>query len=419
MTEPTPVSTSKADAPINERLLLFVLAAVQFTHIVDFMIMMPLGDILQRELEITPFQYSVLVSSYPTAAFFSSLFGVLFLDKFDRKRALAVAYTGFLIGTMSSALLPVTDTPALNYSIFIGTRVITGLFGGILSALILSIVGDVFPLQRRGSAMGVVTMAFSLAAVLGVPMALELVNQFDGNWHVPFYMVSGLGAIILILIFFAVPALRGHMKSKRDRPHPMETLRIMSKSRNQQKALLLMLLLVLGQFTVIPFITPYMINNVGLTQEQIPLIYLVGGACTVISSPIVGRLVDRFGRKKVFYTLAVVSVAPLLLTTHLWPISIWWVLTVTGSFFIFISGRMIPANTMLTSVVKPGNRGGFMSLNSSVRSLGSGGAAVIAGIVVSQPAEGAPLEHFEIVGYLAAFFTLSAVLLARNLIEES
>lgn len=417
MTEPIPASTSKDKIVQNEKLLLFVLAAVQFTHIVDFMIMMPLGDILQRELSIRPFQYSILVSSYPLAAFFSSLLGVLFLDRFDRKQALAVAYTGFVLGTASSALLPATDTASLNYAIFIGTRIVTGLFGGMLTALILSIIGDVFPLVRRGRAMGVVTMAFSLAAVFGVPLALELVNRFNGNWHVPFYMVSGTGVIILLMIILYIPSLRSHMQVNQEKKSSYHTLQRTRRSPNQQKALLLMLLLILGQFTVIPFITPYMINNVGLTQEQIPLIYLVGGACTVISSPLVGRLVDRFGRKLIFYGMGTLSIIPLLLTTHLWPMSIWWVLTVTGVFFITISGRMIPATTMMTSVVGSGNRGGFMSLNSTVRSLATGGASVIAGAIVSQSGEGAPLEHFEIVGYLAAGFTLVAMLLAGSISE--
>ncbi|WP_306642104.1 MFS transporter [Sanyastnella coralliicola] len=409
--------TDNSTPQINEKFLLFILGAIQFTHIVDFMIIMPLGDILQRELNINPSEFSVLVSAYPLAAFLSSLFGVFFLDKFDRKKALVIAYTGFILGTASSALVPTTAAPDLNYYLFIGTRVVTGLFGGILGALVLSIVGDVFPLARRGSAMGIVTMAFSLAAVMGVPLSLYLVNQFDGNWHLPFYFVSGLGFFIILLSLFGVPSMRGHLTNQQQRPHPFETIRVAAKSRNQQQALLLMILLILGQFTVIPFITPYMINNVGLTQDEIPLIYLVGGACTVISSPLVGKLVDRFGRKKVFYGMATLSMAPLLLVTHLWPISLYIVLTISGSFFIFISGRMIPANTMLTSVVKPENRGGFMSLNSSGRSLAGGVASLITGAIVTQEFEGAPLEHFGIVGVMACGFTLLAMYLAYRLVE--
>ncbi|MGF1565795.1 MAG: MFS transporter [Flavobacteriales bacterium] len=405
--------------PIRENLLVALLAAAQFTHIVDFMIMMPMGDILQRELLITPFQFSALVSAYPMAAFLSSLFGVFFLDKFDRKKALVVAYSGFVLGTFSSAVVPTTADPELNYILFIGTRLLTGLAGGILSALVLSIIGDVIPLERRGRAMGYVTMAFSLAAVLGVPLALELVNRFDGNWHLPFYLVSAMGGVVVTLVVLLIPPIRIHLEKQITRPHPFETLRKARQLPNQRRALLFMVLLVLGQFTVIPFITPYMINNVGLTQAQIPLIYLVGGACTTLSSPFVGRMVDRFGRKPVFYTMALGSTVPLLLVTHVTTAPLALVLTISGVFFIFISGRMIPANTMLTTVVRPENRGGFMSLNASVMSLASGSAALISGSIVSQSAEGMPLVGFNTVGYIAVTFTLLALFLGYAMKESS
>lgn len=401
----------------KERWLLFVLASVQFTNIVDFMIMMPLGDIFQKVLEVSPFEYSILVGAYPVAAFLSSLFGVFFLDRFDRRNALLVAYSGFVIGTFSSAFVPNTDTASLNYFLFISTRVLTGLFGGILGSTVLSIVGDVIPLERRGKAMGVVMTAFSVASILGVPLSLELVNRFDQNWHVPFIMVGCLGLIILLVAFFQIPKVRGHLKDSMEKKDPFETIRIAFKSRNQQQALLFMILLVFGQFTVISFITPYLINNVGVSQDSIPYIYLVGGFCTVISSPLIGRLVDKFGRRKVFIIMAGISIIPLLVTTHLWPLPIEVVIAFQALFFIAISGRMIPANTILTTVVRPKNRGGFMSLNASVTSLSSGAAAMLAGTLITQANPGEPLLGYNHVGYFAVFFTLMAIFLATRLKE--
>ncbi len=403
----------------NETLLLFILAAVQFTNIVDFMIMMPMGDILQRALEITPFKFSALVSAYPVAAFVSSLFGVFFLDKFDRKKALLFAYSGFILGTLSSAVVPNTASPEVNYSLFIGTRLLTGLFGGILGALVMSIVGDVIPLERRGRAMGLVATAFSLAAILGVPLGLALVNAFDGNWHIPFYMVSSLGTVVIPLIIFGVPSIREHLDRQIQKPHPFATIRVAAKSKNQQLALLFVLMLVIGHFSIIPFITPYMINNVGLTQDQIPFIYLIGGACTVISSPLIGRMVDRFGRKRMFTIMASISVVPVLLITNLWPVSLLVVFTITGSFFIAVSGRMIPANTLITAVVRPENRGGFMSLNSSFTSLATGIASMIGGSIVVQAGPGEPLEGYMWVGVIGVGFTMVTVVLARWLKETN
>ena len=401
----------------TENLILFALAAAQFTHIIDFMIMMPLGDILQKTLQISPFQFSALVAAYPIAAFVSSLTGVVLLDRFDRRAALLLAYSGFVLGTLSSAFLPNTDLPSLNYAIFVLTRVITGLAGGFLSALVMSIVSDVFPLERRGRAMGVVGSAFALAAVLGVPLGLQLVNWYDNNWHAPFLMVGLLGLLVLVAIYFFLPSLRLHITVDNTREKPAELIRNVVSLPNQRMALLFTILLVLGQFTVIPFLTPYMISNVGLNQSEIPYIYLVGGICTALTSPLTGRLVDAWGRKKTFYLAAAGSMLPILLLTSLGKTDLGIVLCFTGSFFILISGRMIPANTILTAVVRPENRGGFLSLNTAVMSLSSGVSAMLAGSIIIQDYEGAPLQNYNFVGVLACVATLIAIYIVRRLKE--
>jgi predicted MFS family arabinose efflux permease len=401
-------------SPKAERSLLITLALIQFTNIVDFMIMMPMGDILQKALEISPAKFGGLVSSYGLAAFVTAFAGVFYLDKLSRKKALLIAYAGFIIGTASSALIPNTSDPHLNYLLFIGTRVVTGLTGGLLGGLVLSIVGDVIPLQRRGRAMAVVTIAFSAASILGVPISLMLVDAFDNNWHIPFYAVSGLSVLIWIFAYRTVPALNAHL-TRAQNSRPMDAIKRAFFTREQRNALFFTVLLVLGQFTVISFLTPYMINNVHLAQSDIKYIYLVGGACTVISGFLIGRLVDKVGRFRVFSIFAVLSIIPVWLNTHLGEVPLYVVLSIAGMFFIFISGRMIPANTISSSIVAPEHRAGYMSLNSAMMSLASGSSSLIAGAIIQQPVKPGPLLHYDVVGYIAIGSTLLSLLVVRKL----
>ncbi len=399
---------------MNERRILLILAAIQFTNIVDFMIMMPMGDILKKELLIGPGAYGVLVSSYGLAAGFSSFLGVFYLDNLDRRKALLWAYAGFMIGTLSSAIVPTTSDVHLNYYLFIGTRIMTGLTGGLLGGLVMSIVGDLIPLERRGKAMGIVTLAFSLAAVLGVPIALILVDLFDNNWHVPFYTVSALSALIGLMAWRIIPPINAHLNRK-EAFDPMATVQGVLQSKIQRNALLFTVLLVLGQFTVISFLTPYFINNVGLAQSQIKYIYIAGGAATVLSGISIGKAVDRFGRFRIFTWFAFLSCITMLINTHLPAVALGWVMFIALFFFTFISGRMIPANTIISAVVNPKQRAGFMSLNSSAQSLASGTSAIIAGAIITQENEFSPLQNYHLVGYLAVSFTLISLLIVRRI----
>jgi predicted MFS family arabinose efflux permease len=400
---------------MSEKRILLLLAAVQFTNIVDFMIMMPMGDILKKQLMIGPGAYGILVSSYGLAAGLSAFLGVFYLDNLDRKRALLWAYLGFVVGTLSSAIIPNTSDVGLNYFLFIGTRVVTGLTGGLLGGLVMSIVGDLIPLERRGRAMGWITMSFSLASVLGVPIALVLVDFFNGNWHVPFFVVSGLSSIIWIMVWQWIPTMRAHLASRVGSFDRLATIKGVLQSVPQRNALLFTVLLVLGQFTVISFLTPYMINNVGLRQDQIKYIYITGGIATVLSGVAIGKSVDRWGRFRMFTIFALMSCVTMLMNTHLPKVPLYVVLTIAGFFFIFISGRMIPANTIISAVVLPQQRAGFMSLNSAAQSLASGTSAILAGAIIAQESEYAPLQHYNVVGYLAVGCTLLALVIVRRI----
>lgn len=399
----------------NERLLLVLLGAIQFTNIVDFMIMMPMGDILKKALQIGPGKYSLLVSSYGLAAGLTSFLGVFYLDYLDRKKALLVAYLGFMLGTLSSALIPTTSNPELNYYLFISTRILTGITGGLLGGLVMSIVGDVIPLERRGKAMAIVTIAFSLASIIGIPISLALVDMFGGNWHAPFYGVSLLSVPIWLVALKYIPAMNAHIAAARGRKNRFETIRLAFTTPQQRSALLFTVLLVLGQFTVISFLTPFYVNNVGIQQIDLKYIYLCGGIASVFSGFMIGRWVDSLGRFRVFTIFALLSIIPVLIITNLPVVPLWVVLVIATFFFIFIGGRMIPANTITSAVVPPQHRAGFMSLNSACMSFAGGCSALIAGSLITQTDENSPIRGYEYVGYVAVAATFGSLLLIRAL----
>lgn len=386
----------------SEKLLLFVLATIQFNHIIDFMIVMPLGPSLMRTFQISPAQFGILVSSYTFAAAASGVLSSLFLDRFDRKKALLFFFLGFSIGTIACAL-------SEGYSGFLVARTITGLFGGVLNSIVLSIVGDVFPQEKRGTATGVVMGAFSVASVVGVPFSLTLANQFD--WHAPFVFLGSLSLLLTALVQKAVPSMGQHLKTPAENP-----FRVMKEYLSQSNyliPLLFMFVLVLGQFSVIPYLSPSFVANAGLKESQLPLIYLFGGACSFFASPGVGYLADRFGKHLLFKIFASFSLLPLLLITQMGPSSVPWILFNSCLFFIAMSGRVVPSMAMITGSVPAKRRGSFMSLVSSTQNFAAATAAFLAGLIVTANENG-QLLGYDKVGYFAAFFTLVSLWLAKK-----
>ncbi len=386
----------------KERLILLSLAAVNFTHIMDFMIMMPLGPQLMDLLKINPQQFSLAVSAYGITAGISSFAAAFFVDRFDRKTVLLFAYVGFLLGTFSCAFAP-------NYELLVAARVLAGLFGGMIGAQVLSIVADAFEYERRATAMGMLMTAFSLASVAGVPTGLWLAAKF--SWHVPFLAIGFLGIAVLILVAVAVPPMDKHIKEKQPGHKPFQVLTDIFQTPNQMRALSLSIVLMLGHFAIIPFIAPSLVGNVGFKQDDIFLIYLVGGLLTIFTAPLVGKLADRRGKYPVFVFFALFSLLPIALITNLWPMPLWSVLTISGLFFIVINGRMIPTQALVSSVVNPQQRGGFMSINSSMQQLATGFSAMIGGAIVSKTADG-HIEHYDLVGYFSITLILISVWLA-------
>ena len=382
--------------------LLFTLALVQFTHVMDFMIIMPMGNQLMQIFAIGPAKFGQIVSSYNIAAGIVGFAGAFFVDRLDRKRLLTWAYTGFLLGTLACAFAP-------DYELMLASRILTGAFGGLLSSVIFSIISDHFPLDRRASAMGIVTSGFALASVFGVPFGSYLAGTY--NWHAPFLFVASVGVFIIGGIVAFIPAMRGHLGDSTARPNPVSVIKNLAANRNQQRALLLMSLLMFSQFSIIPFIAPYMETNVGFTRNEVNLIYLFGGLCAVFTAPLTGKLADRIGRQKVFRIFGMLLFIPILLITNMtaWPV--WLALIVTSVLFITINGRVVPAMAIISSTTEPKTRGSFMSFNSSMQQISSGIAASIAGAIVTRNELG-QLEHYNWVGFIALGAGVLAIIAA-------
>ncbi|MCA0446984.1 MAG: MFS transporter [Bacteroidetes bacterium] len=399
-------SANKPVPPINEKLLILILAAVQFTHIMDFVIIMPLGPQLMRVFSIDTQQFGLLVSSYTFSAGLFGFMGAFYLDKLDRKSALLWLYSGFTIGTLLCAIAP-------TFGFLLTARILTGAFGGVLGATVFSIIGDVIPYERRGTATGMIMSAFSVASVIGVPTGLFMASHF--GWHSTFFLLALTSALVLIVGIFYLPAMKNHMGQVPVHKNMFKALIPVLTNPNHVKAFALMSAMMFAGFSVIPFISPYMVFNAGMTESQLPLIYLAGGTFTFFSSPWVGRLSDKFGKQRIFLIAAVASLIPVMAITVLPPIPLPVILVIVVLFFITVNGRIVPAMAMITGASEPRFRGSFMAINSSVQQLSSGVASLIAGMIIGTTATGA-LTNYWIVGLFAVATTLVAIVISKKII---
>ena len=389
----------------NERLLLFILAIVQFAHIVDFMIIMPLGKQLMEIFDISPQQFTLIVSVYSFAAFLAGFAGAFFIDKYDRKQALLFTFIGFTLGTFACAFSP-------TFEILLLSRFVAGFFGGSLITLVLAIIGDVIPYERRSTAMGIIMTAFSVASVVGVPMGLTLAAEF--GWQMPFLVVGGIGVLVTFAIILFMPSVRIHLDSGRPPTNPFRNIVSIFKNKNQSLALLFTIVLILGHFTIIPFLAPYMQINVGFSDWEVSYIYFFGGLSTVVALPLFGRLADKKGNFNIFLIASIGAVFSIFAVTNMIPMAIWAAILISTSYFVVASGRNVPATTMVTAVVKAENRGSFMSMRTSAQQLALGLASLLSGFIVSEGANG-ELINYEIAGYFAIGMSIVAVFIARQL----
>lgn len=389
----------------NPTRILILLAAVNFTNILDFMVMMPLGPQLKRVFDLNPGEWSLVIASYTFAAFVSGFASIFFIDRFDRKKFLLFNYSFFLLGTLFCAM-------ANSYEMLLFGRIFAGLFGGTIGSVVLAIVGDIVPPEKRATAMGIVMGGFSAAAALGVPFGIYFGTMF--NWHVPFYAILGIGLIIVTLLIIYIPPIQSHVAVKEERISGWKNIKDSFTDKNQFLALIFMVVMLFGQFSIIPFLSPYMVANIGFSEYDLMYIYLFGGLISVVSSAIIGRLADKHGKIKVFTILLFISLIPIFIITNLVVIPIWQVIIITTSFFIFAGGRMIPGTAIVISTANPKSRGAFMSIRSSIQQLGSGIAAYIAGNIIVEGVDG-KYVNYNYVGYIAIATSLISLWLIRKI----
>jgi predicted MFS family arabinose efflux permease len=390
--------------PRRERWLLFTLAGIQFTHILDFMIMMPLGPQLTTLFGISNAQFGLLVSAYTLSAGLSGLMAATYIDRFSRQRLLLTMYSLFGLATLACGLAP-------DYFWLMVARVAAGLFGGVLSALSQTIVADVIPFERRGRAMSVVMTSFSVSTVAGVPIGLFLAAHL--SWHAPFFGIALLVGLLALGAWQTLPRLDAHLHH----PERLSVWRgieqVLADPKHLQAFGVSGLMMFAG-FTVIPYITIYLQSNAGMKTDQVPWIYLSGGVATLLSARYFGRLTDRVGKVRVFQWLALAVTVPLMATTLSQGLPLWGLLVISTLLFTMMSGRMIPGMAMISSAAEPRLRGTFMTLNSAVQSASMGLAALVAGLIIGRDAQG-QLTGYWVAGLLGVVASVLSVWLAGRL----
>lgn len=360
---------------------------------------MPLGPILMRTLSITPLQFGTLVSSYNvSAAGTGILYGVI-ADKYDRKAMLQLNFVGFILGTIACGF-------AQNFETLVIARVIAGGFGGTLTSVVMAMVTDLIPFERRGKALGIVMSAFSVASIIGVPIGLLIAESFD--WHYTFYFIALFSFFILILSSIIFPPLRSHVKSKSTITMNIKRLLIILFQVDYLKCYFLTFVNVFSIFCLIPYLSPYAVKNIGILETDLKYMYFIGGVCTVIAASFIGKLTDKIGAFRVMTGLIIISFFPIYFYSHagVMPFSIF--LFISAIFMMTVSGRMIPLMTMVSDIVNSDDRGTFMGLMNAIRSLGTALATFFAGFIIVEHSDGSLLgfDKIGIFSILLSFLTI-------------
>jgi predicted MFS family arabinose efflux permease len=371
-----------------QRFVVALLALLQFTVVLDFMVLSPLSDVLMKSMDISTKQFGWVVSAYAFSAGISGILAAGFADKFDRKKLLLFFYIGFIGGTAFCAM-------SNNYVMLLSARIVTGLFGGVIGAISMAIIADLFAVQQRGRVMGIVQMGFAVSQVLGIPAGLFFANNW--GWHSSFWMIVILAILIAISIIWLLKPVTAHLSIQLDKSpflHFWHTL----QSRRYRTGFAATALLSVGGFMMMPFASVFLVNNIHIHHDDLPIIFLCTGIASIVIMPIVGRLSDKVNKFSLFVAGSALAMAMVLVYTNLVPVPLWAIILLNMVMFVGIMSRMVPAMSLVTAIPAMSDRGAFMSINSSLQQMAGGIAAIVAGAIVVQPAKEAALLHYPILG---------------------
>lgn len=400
MNTTTATSTASTIFTKYQIFIIAILAILQFTLILDFMVLSPLGAILMKELSLQPSQFGLVVSAYAFSAGASGLLAAGFADKYDRKKLLLFFYVGFVFGTVLCAL-------ANSYEFLLVARIVTGIFGGVIGSISFAIISDLFKMELRGRVMGFVQMAFSASQILGLPIGLLLANKF--GWHSPFWMIAGFSVFVGIAIVVYMKPVTEHLKLKNDR-NPFQHLWKTLSHTEYLRAFVATILLATGGFMLMPFGSAFSINNLKISMDDLPILYGATGVFSILFGPLSGKLSDNYGKYKVFVIGSIITIIMVAIYTHLNETPLWMVVVINVIMFAGITARMISASALMTAIPYPQDRGAFMSINSSIQQISGGTAAALAGVIVSQASNGTML-HYDLLGYTVVASMLIAIVM--------
>jgi len=396
----TPTSPAIASFSGYQKVVVGMLAFLQFAVILDFMLMSPLGALIMPSLSVTPAQFGTVVSAYAFAAGISGLLTAGFADRFDRKKLLLFFYTGFIAGTAWCGV-------AQSFESLLLARIVTGLFGGVIGSVVLAIATDLFAPQMRGRVMGFIQTAFAASQVLGIPIGIYLSNQW--NWHVPFLALVVLGLIGGLLIAVYMKPVADHLKLPQEHT-AFKHLRNTVTEPRYLLSFVSVLFLATGGFMLMPFSSAFTVNNLGISLHDLPIIYLVTGIATIFIGPIVGKAADAFGKLRVFFIGTALTIVMVLIYTHLSVSTLAVVTVINVVLFIGIFSRMIPFQALMSQVPAQTQRGSFNAINASISQLAGGLASLVAGHIVQQGVDG-KIHHYDVAGYVVVATSLLACLL--------